>query len=41
MGVLLQATVIALNRYGNPAPVPKPVESDREAILKSEFNRVL
>jgi hypothetical protein len=41
IAVVLQAAVIALNRYGNVKPLPKPEEPDRQAVLKSEFDRVL
>ena len=37
IAVSLQVAVVALNRYGNA----KPEETDRESILKSEFDRVL
>ena len=36
-----QLAVIALNRYGNAKPQPPQEKSDHEAVLKSEFNRVL
>ena len=41
IAVILQVAVVALNRYGSFKPLPKPVEPDRESILKSEFDRVL
>jgi hypothetical protein len=41
IAVVLQVAVVALNRYGNAKPLPKPEETDRESILKSGFDRVL
>lgn len=41
IAVVLQGSVIALNRYGNAKPLPNPEEPEREPILKSEFDRVL
>ncbi|HTP87547.1 MAG TPA: hypothetical protein VMJ34_11365 [Bryobacteraceae bacterium] len=41
IALVLQAVVIALNRYGNAKPQPPPETPARESVLKSQFDRVL